>query len=83
MMLLTIIICAALAIVLFSADVSWSNVLSQKRNDLVFESRNKEYGAYLQCKHQLNPMATYSLRAAVQMATPQSTFLSSLHTKAR
>ncbi|MFY7707572.1 MAG: energy transducer TonB [Flavobacteriales bacterium] len=52
MMLLTIIICAALAIVLFSADVSWSNVLSQKRNDLVFESRNKEYGAYLQRQEQ-------------------------------
>jgi len=52
MMLLTVIICAALAIVLFSADVSWSNVLSQKRNDLVFESRNKEYGAYLQRQEQ-------------------------------
>jgi protein TonB len=52
MMLLTIIICAALAIVLFSADVSWSNVLSQKRNDLVFESRHKDYGAYLQRQEQ-------------------------------
>jgi protein TonB len=51
-MLLTIIICAALAIVLFSADVSWSNVLSQKRNDLVFESRHKEYGAFLQRQEQ-------------------------------
>ncbi|MFN6378481.1 MAG: TonB family protein [Flavobacteriales bacterium] len=52
MMLLTIIICAALAIALFTADVSWSNVLSQKRNDLVFESRHKEYGAYLQRQEQ-------------------------------
>lgn len=51
-MLLTIIICAALAIVLFSADVSWSNVLSHRRNDLVFESRHKEYGAYLQRQEQ-------------------------------
>lgn len=52
MMLLTIIICAALAIVLFTADVSWSNVLSHRRNDLVFEARHKEYGAYLQRQEQ-------------------------------
>ncbi len=69
-MLLTIIICAALAIVLFSADVSWSNVLSHRRNDLVFESRHKEYGAYLQRQEQpRNLFIAFLLSAGLLAAT--------------
>ncbi|MEZ4798969.1 MAG: TonB family protein [Flavobacteriales bacterium] len=45
-MILSIAICAALAILLIFSDLSWSNVLSNTRNDLVFAGRNQEYGAY-------------------------------------
>jgi protein TonB len=45
-MLMTIAICTALAIIIISSDLSWSNLVSKTRNDLVFEERLKEYGAY-------------------------------------
>lgn len=45
-MILSIAFCAALAILLIFSDLSWSNVLSNTRNDLVFANRNKDYGAY-------------------------------------
>jgi len=44
-MILIAVLCVALALVVFG-DYSWSNVLSRTRNDLVFEGRNKDYGAY-------------------------------------
>jgi protein TonB len=43
--MLSIFVFIALATVLF-ADHSWGNVLSNRRNALVFEGRNQEYGAY-------------------------------------
>jgi hypothetical protein len=45
-MFLLISILAALVIFVVSANSSWENVLSPKRNHLVFEGRVKEYGAY-------------------------------------
>jgi len=45
-MLMTIAICTALAIIFVSSDLSWSNLVSKTRNDLVFEGRLQEYGAY-------------------------------------
>lgn len=45
-MMLTIVICTALAIIFVSSDLSWSNLVSKTRNDLVFEGRLQEYGAY-------------------------------------
>lgn len=55
-MLLIVIITAALAIFLISADASWGNVLSAKRNNLVFEGRIQEYGAYALRKEQPRTM---------------------------
>lgn len=55
-MLLIVIITAALAIFLISADASWGNVLSDKRNNLVFEGRIQEYGAYALRKEQPRTM---------------------------
>lgn len=45
-MFIIIISSLALIVFLFSMDFSWSNVHSSDRNDLVFEGRNQEYGAY-------------------------------------
>jgi periplasmic protein TonB len=46
---------AALLIFLFSLDLGWSNLLTSNRNDLVFEHRNHDYGAYaLRREHHLN-----------------------------
>lgn len=45
-MIITIISIIALCIFLFSIDLTWSNVVSAERNDLVFEGRNMNYGAY-------------------------------------
>jgi len=46
---------AALLIFLFSLDLGWSNLLTSQRNDLVFENRNHEYGAYaLRREHHMN-----------------------------
>jgi protein TonB len=45
-MFIIIISTVALAVFLFTMDYSWSNVLSADRNDLVFEGRNQQYGAY-------------------------------------
>jgi protein TonB len=54
-MFLSIISIVALCVFLFSMDLSWSNVISSQRNDLVFEGRNHEYGAYaLRKEHHLN-----------------------------
>jgi periplasmic protein TonB len=36
----------ALVVFVFSLDLSWTNVVSPRRNDLVFEGRVQEYGAY-------------------------------------
>ncbi len=33
--------------ILMAMDFSWSNVLTASRNDLVFEDRNRDYGAYV------------------------------------
>jgi periplasmic protein TonB len=54
-MTLFIFIILALIIFLFSVDQSWSNVISSSRNDLVFEDRNQEYGAFaLRREHHVN-----------------------------
>lgn len=54
-MFLIIISCVALAIFLFSMDLSWTNVISSQRNDLVFEGRQTDYGAYaLRKEHHRN-----------------------------
>jgi periplasmic protein TonB len=54
-MALFIFIILALIIFLFSVDQSWSNVISSSRNDLVFEDRNQEYGAFaLRREHHVN-----------------------------
>lgn len=45
-MMLTIVVCTALAIIFVSSDLSWSNLVSMTRNDLVFEGRFQDYGAY-------------------------------------
>ncbi|MFM9985195.1 MAG: energy transducer TonB [Flavobacteriales bacterium] len=45
-MTILLISTAALIIFLISVDASWSNVLSTQRNNLVFEGRNMQYGAY-------------------------------------
>jgi periplasmic protein TonB len=45
-MTILLISAAALIIFLISVDASWSNVLSTQRNNLVFEGRNMNYGAY-------------------------------------
>ncbi len=45
-MTITLVVLFALIIFLFSVDASWSNVLSAQRNNLVFEGRNMQYGAY-------------------------------------
>jgi protein TonB len=44
-MILTICL-LALIVFVFSLDLSWNNVVSPRRNDLVFEGRVQEYGAY-------------------------------------
>lgn len=44
-MIVSTVVFIALVTVLF-ADHSWGNVLSNRRNALVFEGRNQEYGAY-------------------------------------
>jgi protein TonB len=65
-MFLIIIFIAALAIFLFSMDISWSNVLSGDRNDLVFEGRNQQYGAYkLRREHHVNLMIALFLSVGV------------------
>jgi protein TonB len=48
--MLPIILCIALALVVLSVDFSWNNLVSAKRNELVFENRNKNYGAYVHRK---------------------------------
>jgi periplasmic protein TonB len=46
---------AALVLFLLSLDFGWSNVLTSRRNELVFETRNHEYGAYaLRREHHAN-----------------------------
>jgi len=49
-MLIIIFSVAAFVIFLLSLDPSWGNVLSSKRNNLVFEGRIQTYGAYLHRK---------------------------------
>jgi protein TonB len=54
-MFLLIISSVALLIFLFSMDLSWANLISNRRNDLVFEGRNQNYGAYvLRREHHVN-----------------------------
>ncbi|MFZ4785029.1 MAG: energy transducer TonB [Flavobacteriales bacterium] len=48
--MLPIILCIALALVVLSVDFSWNNLVSAKRNEMVFENRNKSYGAYVHRK---------------------------------
>jgi protein TonB len=43
---LIIILVAAILITLISFESGWNNLLSGVRNSLVFEEKNKEYGAY-------------------------------------
>ena len=45
-MILTIVICVALAITFIAIDSTWSNVLTSSRNEIVFENRLQDYGAY-------------------------------------
>jgi periplasmic protein TonB len=54
-MTLSIFLVLALIIFLFSVDQSWSNVVSSKRNNMVFEGRNQDYGAFaLRREHHVN-----------------------------
>jgi len=56
--------CLALLIFVLSMDLSWSNLVSVKRNDLIFEGRNQEYGAYvLRREHHVNVF--YSLLCSI------------------
>lgn len=52
------------------ADLSWNNVLSTARNDLVFEGRNRAYGAYPLRRehHRVLLFATLSTAAAIGTA---------------
>ncbi|MFM9986836.1 MAG: hypothetical protein ACKVOK_16465, partial [Flavobacteriales bacterium] len=45
---MTLIIIGILALVVAAVgfDLSFTNVLTKDRNDLVFEGKNKKYGAY-------------------------------------
>jgi periplasmic protein TonB len=53
--MLTIFLIAAGLVFLLSIDFGWSNVLTSNRNELVFENRNHDYGAYaLRREHHLN-----------------------------
>jgi periplasmic protein TonB len=45
-MTIFLVIILALAAGLMMSDFSWTSPLSAERNDLVFENRNKEYGAF-------------------------------------
>lgn len=63
-MVIILISCMALLIFLLSVDFSWSNVVSSKRNDLIFEGRNHDYGAYvLRREHHINVF--YSLLGSI------------------
>ena len=54
-MLILIISVVALLVFLFSIDMSWSNVVSDNRNNLVFEDRFTDYGAYaIRREHHVN-----------------------------
>lgn len=65
-MVILIVISAALLIFLISADASWGNVLSAKRNNLVFEGRNLEYGAYaLRKEHPRTMLISLCISAGV------------------
>lgn len=45
----TALVLSVLALLIFLlSDFSWSSILNPKRNDFVFEGRNKEYGAFHQ-----------------------------------
>lgn len=46
-MVTILFICIALTIFVLSADMSWSNVLSGRRNNIIFDGRNQDYGAYM------------------------------------
>ena len=67
-MILIAVLSIALALVMFG-DYSWSNVLSKSRNDLVFENRNQEYGAYALRKEEARHMM-WSIFLTVGLVTP-------------
>lgn len=53
--MLTVFLISAALIFLLSIDFGWSNVLTSQRNELVFEDRNHDYGAYaLRREHHVN-----------------------------
>ncbi|MFI5149830.1 MAG: hypothetical protein ACHQRM_08875, partial [Bacteroidia bacterium] len=65
--LLIIMIGIAALIALFSFDLSWNNVVVKERNDLVFENKNKEYGAFM-IRRDYNQVLILSLCIAIGFA---------------
>lgn len=58
----------ALVITLFATNLGWNNLSSNDRNSLIFESRNKDYGAYNLRKNYGKNLA-YALLLTVVLAT--------------
>ena len=68
MVLLIVIILLAALIGLFAFDLGWNNVVVQERNDLVFEERNKKYGAFV-IRQEYSRILILALACAVGFAT--------------
>ncbi|MBL7944017.1 MAG: energy transducer TonB [Flavobacteriales bacterium] len=69
-MLTLLIITSALVFLAFFVDASWNNVLSSDRNELVFESRNRNYGAYrLRRDHSRTVLVSLFVSASVFSGT--------------
>ena len=43
---LIVVLIIAVVVTAVSLDVSWTNILNKERNDIVFQNKFKEYGAY-------------------------------------
>ncbi|HXC06103.1 MAG TPA: hypothetical protein VNZ86_15205, partial [Bacteroidia bacterium] len=65
--LLIIMLVVAAVIGLFSFDLSWNNVVVKERNDLVFEDKNKSYGAFV-IRRDYNTMLLIALAVSVGFA---------------
>jgi protein TonB len=52
---------------LLSSDLGWNNVVTSQRNDLVFETRNKQYGAF-QIRRDYNGIIILALLSTIGLA---------------
>lgn len=43
---LIVVLIIAVIVAAVSLDVSWTNILNKERNEIVFQNKFKEYGAY-------------------------------------